>query len=266
MLTNFHTHTTFCDGKNTAEEMVLSAIDKGFSVLGFSGHGFTTFDTSYCMLDTDAYCQEIRRLQAVYADKIDILLGVEEDAHYPLKDDRFEYRLGSSHYVLKDGVYYPLDLSYEKLLKAVTAYDGDTHAFATDYYEQFCTYIHHYKPDIIGHFDLITKYDEKNDPLFFGDETYYQIAEHYLLDALRSDCLFELNTGAISRGHRTTPYPHERLLHTLCKNDGKIILSSDSHRADTLDCGFDDAIVLLKDCGFTHRYTLTKDGIKQIAL
>ena len=25
---NFHTHTTYCDGKNTAEEMVLAAIDK----------------------------------------------------------------------------------------------------------------------------------------------------------------------------------------------------------------------------------------------
>lgn len=27
MLTNYHTHTAFCDGKNSAEEMVLSAID-----------------------------------------------------------------------------------------------------------------------------------------------------------------------------------------------------------------------------------------------
>ena len=34
---NFHTHSKFCDGKNTAEEMVLAAIDKGFTVLGFYG-------------------------------------------------------------------------------------------------------------------------------------------------------------------------------------------------------------------------------------
>ena len=26
---DLHMHTTFCDGKNTPEEMVLSAIDKG---------------------------------------------------------------------------------------------------------------------------------------------------------------------------------------------------------------------------------------------
>ena len=35
---NFHTHTTFCDGSHSAEEMVLSAIEKGFTALGFSGH------------------------------------------------------------------------------------------------------------------------------------------------------------------------------------------------------------------------------------
>ena len=28
MLSNLHTHTTFCDGKNTAEEMVVAALEK----------------------------------------------------------------------------------------------------------------------------------------------------------------------------------------------------------------------------------------------
>ena len=28
--TNFHTHTVFCDGKSTPEEMVLAAIEKNF--------------------------------------------------------------------------------------------------------------------------------------------------------------------------------------------------------------------------------------------
>ena len=34
--TNYHTHTSFCDGKSTAEQMILSAIDKKFDILGFS--------------------------------------------------------------------------------------------------------------------------------------------------------------------------------------------------------------------------------------
>ena len=40
---NFHTHTTYCDGKETAEQMVQAAIAKGFTRLGFSGHGFNDF-------------------------------------------------------------------------------------------------------------------------------------------------------------------------------------------------------------------------------
>ena len=31
MLSNYHTHTTFCDGKNSHEEIVLFAIEKGFN-------------------------------------------------------------------------------------------------------------------------------------------------------------------------------------------------------------------------------------------
>lgn len=43
-LKNFHTHTTYCDGKNTAEEMILAAINQGFTALGFSGHSHTSID------------------------------------------------------------------------------------------------------------------------------------------------------------------------------------------------------------------------------
>ena len=47
--TNFHTHTTFCDGKDTPEQMVLAAIQKGFSALGFSGHAYFVLDEEISM-------------------------------------------------------------------------------------------------------------------------------------------------------------------------------------------------------------------------
>ena len=37
---NLHTHTTFCDGKDTPEELVEAAIAKGFDSIGFSGHSY----------------------------------------------------------------------------------------------------------------------------------------------------------------------------------------------------------------------------------
>lgn len=256
MLTNFHTHTTFCDGKNSAEEMVCAAIEKGFSVIGFSGHGYTDFDLSYCIKDMELYRREILSLKEKYADKIEVYLGIEEDMLHPLDRTAFEYILGSCHYVKKDERYYPLDLSREGLLTAIEAFDNNTHAFAEHYYQQFCEYIVERKPDIIGHFDLITKFDECGDPLFLNDETYYSIAAHYLRIAATAGCLFEVNTGAISRGYRTAPYPHEALLHLLHKLGGRVILSSDCHHIDGLDCYFDEARLLLKDCGFRHIYTM----------
>ena len=46
---NYHTHTDFCDGQNTPEEMAEAAAKKGFTALGFSGHSYTDFATFYCM-------------------------------------------------------------------------------------------------------------------------------------------------------------------------------------------------------------------------
>ena len=63
MISNFHTHTVLCDGKSSPEEVVLSAIEKGFSSLGFSGHAPTDFDQSYCLKDLDAYIAEISALK-----------------------------------------------------------------------------------------------------------------------------------------------------------------------------------------------------------
>lgn len=90
MLANYHTHTSFCDGANTPEEIVLYAIDKGFSSLGFSGHGYTPFDLRYCMQDTQGYIEEVTRLKAKYGNKIDIYCEVEEDAFSYVNRENFD--------------------------------------------------------------------------------------------------------------------------------------------------------------------------------
>ena len=90
MLSNLHTHTTFCDGKNTPEEVVLSAIEKGFCSIGFSGHGYTAFDHTYCMKDTGGYMAEVNSLKEKYKKDIQIYLGVEEDAFYPEPRDELD--------------------------------------------------------------------------------------------------------------------------------------------------------------------------------
>ena len=95
LLANFHTHTRFCDGSDTPEDVVRQALKLGFRHLGFSGH----MDPDIRM-DIQAYFAEIRRLQKEYADRIEILCGVELDNVYdPHCADDAEYLIGSTHFL-----------------------------------------------------------------------------------------------------------------------------------------------------------------------
>ena len=266
MLANFHTHTTFCDGKNTPEEMVLAALEKEFSAIGFSVHGRTDFDLRYCTKDCDGYIKEILRLKEKYKNDISIYLGAEEDSLAFVNREEFDYIIGSAHYLLLGNSYYPVDSGYESVQKCLAQFDNDVLAFAEAYYSAFCRYIHFRKPDIIGHFDLITKFDELNDSLFFSNNEYNKLAEKYIEFAAESQCVFEVNTGAIAKGYRTTPYPRENLLHKLRKLDAKIILSSDCHKAEDLDFKFEETKKYLKDIGFSKLMTIKDDKFAEYSI
>ena len=206
MKVNLHTHTVFCDGENTAEEMVLSAIDRGFDVLGFSGHSYTAFDESYCMSreDTCAYRTEIARLKKKYADRIEILCGIEQDIYSGMREPGYDYAIGSVHAVRKEtpeGVkYLYVDWSAEDTAKAVDGvYGGDALAFADDYFAEVSRVYDVTGCDIIGHFDLITKFNEQ-EPIFDTKAPRYEAAVDRALGVLlKKPVIFEINTGAISR-------------------------------------------------------------------
>ena len=263
MLSNFHTHSTFCDGNDMLEDIVISAIESGFSALGFSGHAYTHFDLSYCMKDTDAYISEVGRLKEKYRNDIDIFLGLEEDSYSPVLREKLDYIIGSSHYLSINGKYMAIDSGLEGFESAYREYGGNIVKMAEDYYGAFCEYILRRKPDIVGHFDLITKYDELRGFEFLSNKEYKKIAAKYAEEAAKSGCVFEINTGAISRGVRTSPYPSVDLLHAFKKADVPIILSSDSHSKDTLSCGFNEAKALLREVGYRQAVTLTRDGFKK---
>lgn len=252
MLSNLHTHTIFCDGKNKAEEIVQKALFKGFSSIGFSGHGYMAHDLSYCIKDTNEYIKTIKSLKEKYKNDIQIYLGLEEDITEPCIRADFDYIIGSSHYINYNGRYIPIDLSKDGFKELLGLFNGDFLSLSKSYYETFCDYILKRKPDIVGHFDLVTKYDED----IFLNQNYLELSEKYMKIALLSDSLFEVNTGAMARGYRKTPYPYENLLYIIKKNDGKIILNSDCHDCEQLDFGFSDVKAMLKDIGFSYTYIM----------
>ena len=277
MLTDYHIHTTFCDGKNSAEEIAEKAHGLGFCCLGFSGHSYTPVKSDYYGPDTpdysmtpektEAYRKEISRLKVIYANKgLDIFLGLEKDYISTDNEKDFDYCIGSVHYLELEGEAVEIDVSTpEKLLCISDKYfNGDFDALAEKYYETVGNLGERVNFDIIGHFDLIMKQCERGG--FRMTERYLAAAKNAIDKLIPFGKPFEINVGAINRGYRTTPYPDKTLLAYIKEKGGKIVINGDCHSIDHLGKNREIAVNLAKKCGFTTQYVLTKDGWMDIPL
>lgn len=261
---NLHTHTTFCDGHNTPEEMVLGAIACGCQSLGFSGHAPLLYDSegwTTAMEDVSAYHQEILRLREQYKGSFPIYLGIEQDIDSPDPGPGYHYLIGSVHSVKVGEHHLSVDNNLRIFQEAVDEhFGGDPVAFAVAYYQRVAQVAERTHCQIVGHFDLVTKFNEGN-ALFSEEDPRYRGAALSALDALCGQGLiFEINTGAVARGYRTLPYPAPFLLRELSRRGERICLTSDSHSTDTILFGFAQASELARSCGFTEAMVLTEEG------
>ena len=260
--TDLHMHTVYCDGKNTPEEMIQSAIQRHMTCIGFSGHSYVRFDPEAGMPKNreEDYCREIARLQSIYDGQIRIFCGLELDYHtlpgYAAPDferelqrykAQYDYLIGSVHYIPVPGesVAAAVDDTPEIFMGAVAQYyDGDYYRAAEAYYQLEADIVRRTDCDIIGHFDLIAKFNQKY-RLFDEQHPRYVRAWQQALDALLpSGRIFEINTGGMSRGWRTVPYPAPEMQTYIRQKGGKMILSSDSHNAETIGCYYSQSTQL----------------------
>ena len=250
---NLHTHSIYCDGKDIPEEMVLKAIELGFDTIGFSGHSYVTDDCIWCMTEekTEQYKKDVNLLKEKYKDRINILCGIEFDIFSTYDFYDYDYVIGSTHILKVGGKYVDVDESADTTGMVINTYfDGDGMKYARAYYNQVAE-LHKYGDfDIVGHFDLVSKYSETHN-FFDVDSKEYKEAALEALHALsEKKRVFEVNTGAISRGYRTTPYPAPFILKEMKKLGCTVILTSDCHDRNFLDCHYKEAIELIKSCGF----------------
>lgn len=264
-LQNLHTHTTYCDGKHTPREIVEIAIEKGFESIGFSGHSYMYFSSGRSMTPErcEEYKKEITQLKEEYKNKFGIYLGLEMEMYSQVDLSSYDYLIGSCHYLKIGENYVGFDRSAEVVREVIDTYfGGDGLAFAKEYYRQFSTITNYGNFDILGHFDLITKNIEI-EKFFDTDSKEYLSAAIECAETLVGKIpLFEVNTGAISRGYRSVPYPAIPLIKELKRLGFGAIISSDCHDATKLDCGFDQAREILLHCGYTEHYLLTDSGFK----
>ena len=137
LLQNLHTHTTWCDGKNSPEEMIRYALEKGFDSLGFSEHAYMSYSpTSKVTLEsTQCYKREIADLKQRYRGQLEIFLGLEVDMYSEDDQSGFDYLIGSVHYLKMDGEYVPFDRPAEVVQNVIdTRFGGSGIDFAKRYY------------------------------------------------------------------------------------------------------------------------------------
>ena len=266
---NLHTHSTYCDGKDTLEETILTAIDKGFDSVGFSGHSYMYFaeDHSMSIPGTEEYKREVMRLKEKYAGKIEIFLGLEFEMYSKVDLSGYEYLIGSSHYFDFGNRIVGFDRSAEVVKGVIDeCFGGDGMKYAKEFYRNLERLPEYGDFDILAHFDLIAKHAETHDFFDMESDEYKEYAVRAAEALAGKIPYFEVNTGAIARGYRTAPYPTAFLMKEMKRLGFKPLISSDCHNRQDLDCAFDLAERMLKECGFTERYVLTKDGFAAVPL
>ena len=247
---NYHTHSTWCDGKDTPETVVKAAIDKGFGAIGFTSHALLPISDPWTLQpDTVAdYVADIRALAGKYKDRIRVLCGIEADFISGLvRSDRsvyadlnLDYLIGSIHEVVADGVRVPVDHKPELLAEGIaSSFGGDAQAFVRAYFAAEREMATTCDFDVIGHPDRIRKF---NGVLHYFDESadWYNEELRLTADAFAaSGKIVEVNTGGISRGWIDDAYPSPFFRALLRERGVRFILSSDAHSAAALDCAFD---------------------------
>lgn len=274
-ITNYHTHCTFCDGKNTVEENINKAKALGLSALGFSSHMALPFalDCHVAMQNAASYFDTIRVLKEKESATIEILAGVEAEyisgitspdkALY--KQFKPDYIIGAVHYIVCDvQKKHPLPYLFSVDAKTEAVQQGLDRLFHGDGKKAVQTYfalqrdmIQNCDFNIIAHPDVIRK---RNGVLHFFDETdgwYRRELKATARVIAQSGKVTEINTGGMTRAGMTNPYPSADFLQLLRAYDAPVMLNSDSHQAQHLCAHFEDGLSAALAAGYRELWYLS---------
>ena len=269
ILSNFHTHTLFCDGLSAASELVKAAIARGFHSLGFSGHGYVPFKGLYAGMTPDAtraYRETVDALKDEYAGRLNIFSGLENDSVNMQPTGDYDYTIGSVHCIKCGEKYYSVDSREETVARAVdNEFGGDGLAFAVAYFKAVAEFVSVRRADILGHMDLVRRFNAR--PFFYTDNPEYRRAASAALErAVSAGYFIEASTAPIYKGISDELYPACFLLEQAAELGARVIVGSDAHSVGYLDFAFDRAEKILRKAGFRERWELTPEGFAPVKI
>ncbi|MFO8066030.1 MAG: histidinol-phosphatase HisJ [Bacteroidales bacterium] len=264
---NFHTHSDLCDGTDSLEDYVISAIDNNFSAIGFTPHSPLSFENPWSIKQEDmkTYLENASKLKEKYKDKIDVYIGLEIDYIPGYSDDfsvftsnnKLDYCIGSVHLVKiknKDELWF-IDGKKEAYFETIKKFfNGNAKKAVEAFYMQSIEMINTQKPDIIGHLDKVKMHNDEK--LFSTSESWYKSLVTETLKAVSdNNCIVELNTRGVYRGKTKEFFPSDFVLKECLKMDIPVMINTDAHKPEQIDSLFSTAVKKLKDIGFKKTHT-----------
>jgi len=260
-LTNYHSHTNYCDGAAPPVDYIESAIKAGLFAYGFSSHAPIPYPNKWTMEfeSLSRYIEEINNLKSLYWEDIQIYMGLEIDyipeATSPgsdfIKSLDLDYTIGAVHFVdfFDDGMPWSVDGSYSEFLKGHDLiFKGDIKAIISRYYE-LIRLLTMQNPDIIAHLDKI-KIHNRGSRFFDESSKIYRNEVEQTLDVIQEiGCIVEVNTRGFYQNKTDDFYPSNWIIKRLIERQIPITLNSDCHHPDEVNAGFNTAIVLLSSFG-----------------
>lgn len=251
MITSYHIHSTFSDGRDTVADIVQAANDVGLDEVGISDHLVVlpkgqTVSWSMAVDDLGRYFDAIERAAATAPKGLIVRRGLEvdflpetiEQVSDLLSRCPLDYVIGSVHFF--DG--FPIDECKQRWDRISESERDD---IIRGYWGRISEMARTRLFDIAGHLDLYKK---------FGHLPTVDISDEILtaIDAIaESGMSIELNT---SGWHKPIgeAYPSAVMLKGCLARGIPVIVTSDAHTALDLAADYDRAIRLLRNLGWNN--------------
>ena len=265
----------FCrHAEGRLEDVVRAALGRGFTTYGLSEHGPRDRPEDLMPIEADltpadlhrtfaAYAEEALRLREAYADRLEILVGFETEALPPdtwpvrMREIRADlpacdYVIGSVHHV--DGTC--IDESPGLTARAAEE-QGGREALEVAYFELVARVASELRPEVLGHLDLIRKFDGPAPRL---TARAWPAVDGALEAARAAGSLLDVNAAPARRGLGPV-YPLPEILDRARSIGVGVTLGDDSHGPDTVGVGLDACLEAIAAAGYREVHQLVRrDG------
>lgn len=261
-LTNYHSHTLYCDGHAHIETFIKEAIKQGFYSYGVSPHAPLPWATRWTMLECEmpVFIYEMNRLKGKYKGRIELYTGMEIDyiderlnpQAELFRNTRLDYRIGSVHMLYNpSGELVDVDLHPEKFIIMLREkFNNDAEGFIDNYFNNIRAMLLNGGFDIVGHIDKISYNINCCAKGITRSRQYLRHIEDILSLVKQKGYILEINTKAYEKLGVT--YLGTEHFGYLCEMNIPVTVNSDSHYPELINAGRRYALAELKESGINH--------------